>query len=96
MSGVKSDVQEQMRVRYPNVIYIYCWAHRLNLVLVNTCTDTPGGNEFYNTLQSAYNFFSHLLFTIENLLTRIKSLILKKVVHMKFKVYLTQAGAQDL
>ena len=52
MFGVKSGVQEQMRVRYPNVIYIHCWAHRLNLALVNICIDTPGGNEFFNKLQS--------------------------------------------
>ena len=31
MSGVKSGVREQMRVRYPDAIYIYCWACHLLL-----------------------------------------------------------------
>ena len=58
MSGVKAGVQVQMREKYEKAVYAHCWAHRLNLVLVNACSDTPHVLDFFLTLQSLHTFFS--------------------------------------
>ena len=41
MSGVKTGVQARMREKCEKAVYVHCWAHRLNLMLVNACCDTP-------------------------------------------------------
>ena len=58
MSGVKTGVQARMREKYEKAVYVHCWAHRLNLVLVNACCDTPHVLDFFSTLQSLHTFFS--------------------------------------
>ena len=58
MSGVKTGVQARMREKYEKAVYVHCWAHRLNLVLVNACCDTPHVLNFFSTLQSLHTFFS--------------------------------------
>ena len=58
MSGVKSGVQARMREMYEKAVYIHCWAHNLNLVLINACSDTPHVLNFFSTLQSLHTFFS--------------------------------------
>lgn len=58
LSGVKSGVQARMRDKYEKAVYVHCWAHRLNLVLVNACSDAPYVLDFFSTLQSLYSFFS--------------------------------------
>ena len=47
-----------MREMYEKAVYIHCWAHKLNLVLINACSDTPHVLDFFSTLQSLYTFFS--------------------------------------
>ena len=49
MSGVKTGVQERIRENYEKAVYVHCWAHRLNLVLVNACCDTPHVLDFFST-----------------------------------------------
>ena len=58
ISGVKTGVQARMREKYEKAVYVHCWAHRLNLVLVNACCDTPHVLDFFSTLQSLHTFFS--------------------------------------
>ena len=47
-----------MREKYEKAVYVHCWAHRLNLVLVDACSHTPHELDFFSTLQSLYAFFS--------------------------------------
>lgn len=37
MSGQKGGVQTKLKQIYPYAIYIHCMAHKLNLVIVDTC-----------------------------------------------------------
>lgn len=37
MSGCKGGVQTLLKEHHPNVVYIHCMAHRLNLVVVDMC-----------------------------------------------------------
>ena len=53
MSGVKSGIQARMRKKYEKAVYVHCWAHKLNFVLVNARSD-----DFSSTLQSLHTFFS--------------------------------------
>ena len=58
MSGVKSGVQARMRGKYEKAVYVHCWAHKLNLVLVHACSGTTHVLDFFSTLQSLHTFFS--------------------------------------
>ena len=41
MSGAVSGVQRRTKLDTPNAIYVYCYAHKLNLVLLNTVEAIP-------------------------------------------------------
>ena len=43
MAGVRGGVQELLRQRqsFPRAIFFHCWAHRLNLSLVDICALIP-------------------------------------------------------
>ena len=60
MSGVKSGVQAGMREMYEKAVYIHRWAHKLDLVLVNACSDIPHVLDFFFNSPVS----SHFLFWI--------------------------------
>jgi len=37
MSGCKNGIQTKIKQKHPEAIYIHCMAHKLNLVVVDTC-----------------------------------------------------------
>lgn len=56
MSGQYSGVQERIRLEIPHAIYVHCYAHRLNLCLVQTLQNIPHICNFFNTVQNLYKF----------------------------------------
>lgn len=58
MSGCSNGVQEKFREEVPQAIYIHCFAHRLNLALVDCVHGIQSVAEFFETVQRLYNFFS--------------------------------------
>ncbi|CAK6965167.1 zinc finger MYM-type protein 1-like [Scomber scombrus] len=58
MSGHVSGVQAQLLGDHPSPIYIHCMAHKLNLVLVDTCEVNRTANGYFLTLESLYTFFT--------------------------------------
>lgn len=58
MSGHVSGVQERYRREVPQAVYIHCYAHRLNLVLVDCVHNVKDAAEFFVAIQKLYNFFS--------------------------------------
>ena len=69
MSGVKSGVQTRMREKYDKAVYVHCWAHKLNLVLVRVCSCITHVLNFFSTLQFLDTFFPDLLFGTLSTLT---------------------------
>lgn len=59
MSGVNRGVQQKIREVAPKAIYVHCYAHRLNLVLVDVCKDIPLVRQFFALLERLYVFSSH-------------------------------------
>lgn len=59
MRGRVRGVQARIREEVPHAVYIHCHAHRLNLVLVNTISDMPQMSEFFNIVQTLYNFIAN-------------------------------------
>jgi len=41
MSGAVSGVQRRIKLDVPNAIYVHCYAHKLNMVLLNTVEAIP-------------------------------------------------------
>lgn len=37
MSGRFNGVQQKIKIRYPEAIYIHCMAHRMNLIVLDMC-----------------------------------------------------------
>ncbi|CAI6366510.1 unnamed protein product [Macrosiphum euphorbiae] len=58
MSGSTSGVQTRIRDSHPEAIFIHCMAHKLNLVVTNTCRTIKESNTFFNTLEAVYVHFS--------------------------------------
>ncbi len=73
MSGDKGGLQAKVRAIHQSAIYVHCYAHKLALVVRNTCNDIRSCMTFFNTLESLYVHFAepgshHTLKTTMNLL----------------------------
>ena len=51
-------VQARLKVFAPNAVYIHCYAHILNLVLVDSVKAIPDATCFFSLLESQYVFMS--------------------------------------
>lgn len=58
MSGARNGVQQKVKEFCPQVIYIWCNAHILNLVLSKSCSKIGEVSSFFSALQVLVNFFS--------------------------------------
>ena len=58
MSGAFKGVQKLVRDVAPFAIYVHCYAHRLNLVLVDCCKSVLAAREFFALLERLYVFTS--------------------------------------
>ena len=58
MSGRCSGVQKKIKEVAPQAIYIHCYAHTLNLVLVDAVKSIQCASEFFALLEMLYVFLS--------------------------------------
>jgi len=58
MSGRCSGVQTRIRAIAPMAVYVHCYAHCLNLVLVYSTKSVPQASEFFALLEILYVFMS--------------------------------------
>ncbi|XP_030767531.1 zinc finger MYM-type protein 1-like [Sitophilus oryzae] len=58
MSGKSSGVQSLFQQEVPQAIYIHCFNHKLNLVLVDACKHVKETDEFFAILEKLYVFCS--------------------------------------
>ena len=58
MSGRCSGVQQRIRAVAPMAVYVHCYAHCLNLVLVDSTKSVPEAAEFFALLEILYVFMS--------------------------------------
>lgn len=58
MSGQCSGVQKRIRELAPHAMYVHCYAHTLNLVLVDSVKMVPYATEVLALLESLYVFIS--------------------------------------
>lgn len=58
MSGRENGVQQKIRQLHPSAVYVHCMAHRMNLVLVESCKVTRHAQAFFGILESLYCFFA--------------------------------------
>ena len=67
MSGQYHGLQARVKVEAPKALYVHCYAHCLNLVLVDAMKSNKTARNFFGTLESLYCFirqstFRHSLF----------------------------------
>jgi len=59
MSGCSAGVKALLRKDYmPNAIYIHCSAHRLNLVINDTCKAVVYMPDYFSIAASIHSFFT--------------------------------------
>lgn len=59
MSGKHKGLQAIIKERYPHAIYVHCLAHKLNLVVEDSCANLKSATNFFNSLEALYIHFSH-------------------------------------
>lgn len=57
MSGIYFGARQQVSTVIPHAVHIHCYAHRLNLCLINSIQNIPMVVNFFNTIQELYKFF---------------------------------------
>ena len=58
MSGDIGGVQRKIQDLVPHAVYVHCYAHRVNLVLVNVCKNEPIARDFFDLVQSLCVYMS--------------------------------------
>ncbi|XP_068114995.1 zinc finger MYM-type protein 1-like [Hyperolius riggenbachi] len=58
MSGDAAGVQKKFREQCPRALYVHCYSHRLNLVIVDIVKNIEMADEFFSLVQNLYNFIS--------------------------------------
>ena len=58
MSGHLSGVQQHIKAVAPMAVYVHCYVHCLNLVLVDSTKSVPEASEFFALLEMLYVFMS--------------------------------------
>lgn len=92
MSGSLRGVQARIKEIAPQVIYIHCHAHRLNLVLVNTVKNIPEIVDMFSIIQSVYVFLSvsgprHELFVQAQIEENVQVLELERLVETRWSYW---------
>ena len=54
MSGACSGVQQRIKQVVPHAVYIHCYAHTLNLVLVDSVKMIPSASDFFFAYLNVY------------------------------------------
>lgn len=94
MSGKYSGVQQRISNIIPHAIYVHCYAHRLNLCLINTIQNIPLVVNFFNTVQDLYKFLMngntrYELFVEAQKQKQIKILHLERLVETRWAYWYT-------
>ena len=64
MSGRCTGVQTRIRNEAPLAYYVHCYAHHLNLVIVDTVKEVPQAADFFSLLEQLYIFISNATVSI--------------------------------
>ena len=56
VSGIHTGLQARIKEISPSAIYTHCYAHVLNLVIVDTMSNNNVARDFFGTLQNLYVF----------------------------------------
>ena len=76
MRGVNAGVQVKVKAAQPKAIYSHCYAHCVNLVLVEAASTNQYTRNFFGVLQNLYNFLEaspHRHSKLESLMLELKS-----------------------
>ena len=56
VSGKHTGLQARLKELSPSAMFVHCYAHVLNLVIVDTMTSNRTGRDFFGVLQNLYVF----------------------------------------
>ncbi|CAB3985113.1 zinc finger MYM-type 1-like [Paramuricea clavata] len=56
VSGIRTGLQARIKEISPSALFVHCYAHVLNLVIVDAMTSNTTARDFFGTLQNLYVF----------------------------------------
>ena len=59
MSGKYSGLHKKIQDVAPHAYYVHCASHNLNLLIKDAMEAATETRQFYDTIESVYNFFEH-------------------------------------
>ena len=65
MSGKYSGLHKKIRDVAPHAYYVHCASHNLNLVFEDAMEAVTETRQFYDTIESVYNFLGHSIKALE-------------------------------
>ena len=66
MRGHIAGVQAKIKAIQPKALYVHCYAHCTNLVLVEATSSNQFARNFFGTLQNLYTFLEVVLIAMPN------------------------------
>ena len=87
MGGCCSDVQQQIRTFAPQAFYIHCYAHCLNLALVDCSKSVSLAWEFFALIQTLYTFISTY-----STFVKVQKIATQTNKYINYKDYVIQDG----
>ena len=61
MRGKYSGLHKKIQDVAPHAYYVHCASHNLKLVLKGAIEAVTETHQFYDTIESVYNFFGHCI-----------------------------------
>ena len=76
MRGINAGVQAKVKAVQPKAIYSHCYAHYINLVIVEVSSTNQYSRNFFGVIQNLYNFLEaspHRHCKLESLMQELSS-----------------------
>ena len=81
ISGKYFGLHKKIQDVVPHACYVHCTSHNLNLVLKDAMKAVTETREFYNTIESIYNFFGHSTVLRGGKRFRMSMIVLAQILH---------------
>ena len=92
VSGCYTGLQARLKELSPSAMFVHCYAHVLNLVIVDTMTSNRTARDFFGVLQNLYVFITKRIQNVMQYTPRSKLTFTKKTRILKdFKCVLQRA-----
>ena len=81
MNGKYSGLHKKIQDEAPHAYYVHCASHNLNLVLKDVMEAVTETRQFYDTIESVYNFFGRTVVLCVGKSFRLSIIVIAQILH---------------